>query len=203
MKEPKKENKKEVVEATSTEPVVEEQQTEPVAETETTMESTDENKEEAATETESEKEEMIPEAEAESEDKTSTDTEEKPAEEEKNETEEEVELKEPKKENIIDPDKIYQNVEIGGQYVRVGDEIIINAFPYTKNPLTLISNEEVMCRDGSRYPINILTNHSFRVITEQTQPPKFKHSGVMRLKPSSSVIFGGKIPDNGPIQFIN
>lgn len=112
---------------------------------------------------------------------------------------EEIKKTEPKE------DKVYKNMDIGGTMVRVGDSVVINALPFEKNPFEVISNEEVLSRDGKTYAIDMLQKHSFRVANDQTKPPKYKNQGIIKLARSNSVMPNtGEIKVNeNDIEFIN
>lgn len=112
---------------------------------------------------------------------------------------------EPKKVEPKNEEKIFKNMDIGGTMVRVGDSVVINALPFEKNPFEVISNEEVLSRDGKKYGIEMLQRHAFTVATDQTKPPKFKNQGLIKLNRGSSVISNsGEIRTNeNDIQFIN
>ena len=104
----------------------------------------------------------------------------------------------------IDFNKEYKNMDIGGKYLRVGDEVIDGTLALNMNPLMIISNEEVITRNLKKLNIDVLTKHKFRVVTDQTKPPRAKHSGMIKINLAEGRIpFSGIIPNKKEVEFIN
>lgn len=122
------------------------------------------------------------------------------------EKKEKTEIIKEEKPKTAEKDVIYKYMDIAGTMVRVSDKVLVNFLPYEKNPLQVINNEEVKSIDGFIYPISILQEHSFKVLSEQTKPPRWiefdeegniiketvvKHQGKITLKKNSGVLGKG------------